>query len=112
MLAKRSLRPSAAAGLLEQQPPAAIEALALTAAAPLAAERARRYLHEWRFVRSRLNGRDVVALGVPEGPQVGRALALLRAERLDGGLRSREEEEALVREMMRSGRRRAEVRSG
>ena len=95
-LARTSLRPSEAAGLLAAQTPAAIEAFALITVRPRAAERSRRYLQEWRHVRPRLNGRDVEALGVPHGPQVGVALASLREARLDGRTKSREDEVALL----------------
>lgn len=103
-LGRASLRASAAARLLAGQPRAAIEALALATEQPLAADRARRYLDEWRFVRPRLNGRDVEALGVPHGPQVGAAMVSLRDARLDGRTKDREDEMALVRRMTHRGR--------
>ncbi|WP_022801243.1 tRNA nucleotidyltransferase/poly(A) polymerase family protein [Deinococcus ficus] len=43
-----------------------------------------------------LTGRDVVARGVPPGPQVGEVLAHLAALRRGGGLRSREDERAAL----------------
>ena len=113
-LARESLRPSQAVGLLAPAPVAAVEAFALLAERPLAAERARRYLEQWRFVRSRLNGRDLEALGVPHGPKIGAALASLLEARLDGWTKNREEEIALVARM-RLGRKKkglAGVRRG
>lgn len=103
-LARPSLRPSRAVAILESQPAAAVEALALLTEHALGAERARQYLAEWRFVRPRLNGHDIEALGVPHGPLVGAALASLREARLDGRARTREDEVALVRRMQ-AGRR-------
>ncbi|MBI3825831.1 MAG: CCA tRNA nucleotidyltransferase, partial [Candidatus Rokubacteria bacterium] len=50
-----------------------------------------------RGVRGQLRGDDVMALGVPRGPEVARVLAALRDARLDGGLRSRDDEIAYVR---------------
>lgn len=111
-LARASLRPSKAVQLLAPQPVAAIEAFALIAERPRAAECARRYLWEWRFVRSHLNGRDVEELGVPHGPQVGVALAALREARLDGRTSTREDEVALVRTLRRGARSLAEERHG
>ena len=96
-LSRPSLRPSEAADLLRGQPVAAIEAAALIAKQAVVAERLRRYLGEWRFVRPRLNGSDVEALGVPHGPQVGVALASLRAARLDGQAQTRDDEVSLIR---------------
>ncbi|MBI4570720.1 MAG: CCA tRNA nucleotidyltransferase, partial [Chloroflexi bacterium] len=59
-LSDASLRPSEAVALLDGQPALAVEAFALIAARA-AAERARRYLEEWRALRPRLTGRDVQA---------------------------------------------------
>lgn len=110
-LARPSLRPSAAVRLLSQRAIEAVEAFALLATRPLAADRARRYLKHWRFVRPRLNGRDVEALGLLRGPKIGAALAALHEARLDGRAKTRKDEEALVRKML-SGRRTAKARRG
>lgn len=95
-LARPSLRASGASRMLDGQPAGAIEAFALSATQPLAARRARRYLEDWRFVRPRLNGHDLEALGVARGPQIGELLALLHEARLDGRTRSREDEVAFI----------------
>ena len=99
LLNQDSLGPSAATRMLEPQPPLAIEAFVLLEGSSLAAERGRRYLEGWRFVRPRLDGDDVESLGIPHGPQVGEALAALREARLDGKTASREDEEALIQRM-------------
>ena len=104
------LRKSEAAGLLSSRPVEAIEAFALVAERR-AAEVVRRYLASDRFVRPRLNGDDVQALGVPEGPQVGSALASLRAARLDGKTHCREDETALIEQLL-GGRSKAAARRG
>ncbi|MEX1253561.1 MAG: hypothetical protein WEE64_04395 [Dehalococcoidia bacterium] len=96
-LARPDLRPSEAVALLSATPLAAIEAFALVAGQPLAGDRARRYVSEWRHIRPRLNGRDIEALGVPHGPKIGEALALLHEARLDGRTQNREDEIELVR---------------
>ncbi len=111
-LAVEGLQPSAAVALLAPAPMAAIEAFALIAERPLAAGRARRYLAEWRFVRPRLNGRDIEALGVPRGPRVGVALALLREARLDDGTHGRDDEIELVRRQVLGERRLAGAARG
>ena len=99
-LASQSLRPSSAVALFAPHPIEAIEAFSLWARPTLAAKRARVYLDEWRFVRPRLNGRDLQALGVQRGPRIGAALSALLKARLDGGTRTRDDEIALVRRMM------------
>jgi tRNA nucleotidyltransferase (CCA-adding enzyme) len=108
-LAAPSLLASEAVALLEAQPALAVEAFALVASAP-AGGRARRFLDEWRFLRPRLSGRDLEALGLPPGPQIGAALRALRAARLDGRVESRDDEARLV-EALR-GRPLAEARRG
>jgi tRNA nucleotidyltransferase (CCA-adding enzyme) len=50
-----------------------------------------RHLVLWRHVHPALSGRDLMALGVPEGPAVGEALRVLRDARLDGLVSTREE---------------------
>jgi len=54
------------------------------------------FLRHGRSVRSRLSGDEVVALGVPPGPAVGRCLTALRRLRLDGMVKTRSHERALV----------------
>ena len=98
--------------MLAPQIPAAIEAFVLSNEGSLAADRAGRYLREWRFVRPRLGGRHVEALGIPHGPAVGAALAALRDARLDGQAPARQDEEALVRAMLPEHRPLAEARHG
>jgi tRNA nucleotidyltransferase (CCA-adding enzyme) len=63
-----------------------------------------RYLTAWRGVSPSLSGRDLMALGVPEGPAIGRALRDLRDARLDGEAGTREAEIAHVRAGLRSGK--------
>ncbi len=58
---------------------------------------ARRYLDELRHVRPLLDGHDLLALGVEEGPTVGKLLRALRRARLDGEVVTREDEVAYVR---------------
>jgi hypothetical protein len=77
------------------------ELVALFACAPA---RLRRRIVRWaaedRGRRPPLGGTDLVALGLA-GPDVGRALARLRAAYLDGRVRSREEALALAGELAR-----------
>ncbi len=111
-LARVALRPSAAARLLDGYPPASIEAFALVTERKLAAGRARRYLDRWRQMKTLLDGHDVVALGVPRGPRVGEALSCLRDARVDGEVKTRKDEEALVRKMFVERPSRARRRRG
>jgi tRNA nucleotidyltransferase (CCA-adding enzyme) len=90
--------PAEAVRLLKGLSAGAVWARAVAGSEP-GRETCRRYLLEWRRVRPILRGDDVIALGVAPGAEVGRALTRLRIERLEGRLRSREEEEAFVRRL-------------
>ncbi len=71
---------------------APLEAVALAAALAdaqrrsTAAEAARRWLSELRDVRLSIGGDDLLAAGVPAGPEVGRRLRMALARKLDGDL--------------------------
>jgi len=51
-----------------------------------------RYVEKWRYVRLEIDGNDLLAAGVPEGPAVGRGLAEALRAKLDGEVEGREEE--------------------
>jgi tRNA nucleotidyltransferase (CCA-adding enzyme) len=57
-----------------------------------------RYLNVLRPLAPLLNGRDLLALGVRPGPQVGTLLARLRAAQADGLVTTREQALALARQ--------------
>ena len=66
-----------------------VEAVAIAAALgarrnPEIAERARRWLDELRDVKLQIGGADLLAAGVPEGPQIGRRLGRALDQKLDG----------------------------
>ena len=62
--------------------------------------RAADYLSRLADVRPELTGKDLIALGVPRGPDIGRFLNRLLHARLDGLTASREDETALVKEWL------------
>jgi tRNA nucleotidyltransferase (CCA-adding enzyme) len=55
-------------------------------------ENARRWLTELRDVRLEINGDDLLAAGVPEGPEIGARLQHTLDRKLDGELAGREQE--------------------
>ncbi len=92
------LRRSQIHALLQPYVPEAVEAHAfLTDDAPIR-ERLNLYLDQLRHITPTLTGDDLIALGVPPGPEVGRLLGELRTALLDGELSTREDEERYVRE--------------
>jgi tRNA nucleotidyltransferase (CCA-adding enzyme) len=88
------LRPSQIAEVLAGQP---VE-LAAVAGALGPAEQAREWLEDLRHVRLEIDGNDLLAAGVPEGPAIGRGLRAALAAKLDGdaGERDAQLAEALV----------------
>jgi tRNA nucleotidyltransferase (CCA-adding enzyme) len=67
--------------------PVAPEGIALAGAlSEPAAAPARRWLRELRYVRLRIGGDDLLAAGIPEGPEIGRRLEAALKLRLDGEL--------------------------
>lgn len=59
------------------------------------------YITHLRHCKPLLTGRDLKALGIPEGPLCGRVLKDLLTKRLDGEIRTREEEIGYVKEVVR-----------
>jgi tRNA nucleotidyltransferase (CCA-adding enzyme) len=78
---------------------------AITANALLTKSRAVRmnamlYLDKLRFIKPRINGRDLEAMGMPQGRNMGIILDKLLAARLDGEVKSRAGEERLALKLM------------
>jgi tRNA nucleotidyltransferase (CCA-adding enzyme) len=102
-LAALGLRPSQVVAILEPLNAAAIAAHALLDPPGIVRRRLRQYLEHWRYRRPALRGRDLQALGVAPGPVMGQMLARLRAARLDGEARRREDEVMLIRAWQLAG---------
>jgi tRNA nucleotidyltransferase (CCA-adding enzyme) len=75
-------RPSEVVARLRGEP---VEAIAVAGARGDAAT-ARKYLDVWRHVALEITGRDLLAAGLPEGPEIGRRLQRVLDRRLDGEL--------------------------
>jgi tRNA nucleotidyltransferase (CCA-adding enzyme) len=87
-------KPSALERLLRGR---AVEAVVLAGACGAPAQ-ARRYLTELRAVRLEITGADLLAAGVPQGPEIGRRLDRALARKLDDGLAGRDAELAAALE--------------
>ena len=75
---------------------AAILGCALSEGDGAIAQRLLLYLNELRHIKPMLNGDDLLALGVPQGPRIGELLCDLLAARLDGQVKTRQDEIDLV----------------
>jgi hypothetical protein len=63
-----------------------------------------RYAGEWRAVRLEIGGADLLEAGVEEGPAVGRGLEVALAAKLDGRVRTRDDELRIALDAAREGR--------
>jgi tRNA nucleotidyltransferase (CCA-adding enzyme) len=86
---RNELAPSALHAVLSYEPPEAL-ALALARGAP--GDRVLRYLADLRGVRLEITGDDLIAAGIPESPELGRALEETLRRKLDGEVSGRDEE--------------------
>jgi tRNA nucleotidyltransferase (CCA-adding enzyme) len=66
----------------------------------LAPERIRQYMLEWRDIRPKSDGHSLQALGVPPGPCYSTVLNQLRAAHLDGIVKSDDDEQALLHNLI------------
>jgi tRNA nucleotidyltransferase (CCA-adding enzyme) len=99
-LGQRSLRPSEIVAFLDAYPEPTLWAWALVLPTPTLRRRLQRYLDDWRYVKSALDGHALLRLGLPKGALVGEALRMLRAARLDARVRTRQQEVAMVRRLL------------
>ncbi len=99
----RAPRASARARVLRGRSALELAALALGGTATVRRHLA--WFGEASRARGTLKGDDVIALGVPAGPDVAAVLEALRDARLDGEVRERSEEEGFVRTWARVGSR-------
>ena len=101
-LEQADLSPSALARLLAGQEKETIEVVAKITDSPAAARNLNRFLEGESDIRPALKGDDLLEMGVPQGPTLGRMLAELRDMRLDRKVNSEEEERRWVKGMVTS----------
>jgi tRNA nucleotidyltransferase (CCA-adding enzyme) len=70
----------------------------LVLARALGAEWLDRYLREWRNVKLEIDGEDLIAAGVPQGPRIGDGLAEALRRKLDGEISGQDAELAVALE--------------
>lgn len=99
-------KPSEVCALLDGLAPEALRGAIMMVGSP-ATDRISRYLSEWWSVAPRLRGHDLLALGVPAGPEMGEALRELRRARLDGETHCVRDEQAIARKWAQSSDRTA-----
>jgi tRNA nucleotidyltransferase (CCA-adding enzyme) len=89
--------------ILHDLDPIAIESCTETATDPTAARWLHLYLDELHYIRPLLQGDDLLALGVPKGPKIGRLLCQLLNARMNGLTTTKDDEKAFVIRSMSAG---------
>jgi tRNA nucleotidyltransferase (CCA-adding enzyme) len=95
---RNELTPSAVHAVLSCEPPEAL-ALALARGAP--GDPVLHYLADLRGIRLEITGDDLIEAGVPQSPELGRALEETLRRKLDGKVSGREEELKLALSLAR-----------
>jgi tRNA nucleotidyltransferase (CCA-adding enzyme) len=92
LLSSTTLLPAGVCNVLDDLVLEAIEACLIASGAGKARENMGFYLENLRHIKPQLDGDELLSLGVPPGPQVGKALKRLRIARLNGLVNSRQSE--------------------
>lgn len=100
LVADAAARPSQVVAALDDIHAVALALLPLLCDDAQALAAVERYRTQWQQVQSDLNGHDLEGLGLRRGVIYRSVLANLRAGRLDGTIKTREEEIAYVRQVM------------
>jgi hypothetical protein len=102
-LASPGLSDSRTVRLLQPLSEDALRAVAQITSEKLAGRRVSKFLDELRSVSPQLDGADLMALGAPSGPVLGRIIDELFDARLDGRVATVEDERRFVREALVRG---------
>jgi tRNA nucleotidyltransferase (CCA-adding enzyme) len=98
-LAEAGLKPSMVYRLLHDYFTAALETNALASDSTTAITHLNLYLRKLRYVKPILGGNALKKMGISDGLKIGRILNALQKARLDGDVRTREDEEKLVKSL-------------
>lgn len=99
------LKPSEIYYMLERYQLQAVQAAVLVLDHGLVRQRLESYLTDLRFVKPSLTGDDLKKMGIPEGRKLGQMLRKLKEAKLNGEVKSRQEERALVQKWLKQGKR-------
>lgn len=96
----KELTPSQITNFLDEIPNLAIYCVQLAVSDADIKELFHKYLKEWSFIRSSVDGNDLKKLGIPPGPDYRRILGRLRDAWLDGEIKCRDDEQALLQSLL------------
>jgi tRNA nucleotidyltransferase (CCA-adding enzyme) len=91
-LEARRMKPSSVCRLLETHQQQTLIAASVAADSELVRRRLKRYLSELRFLYPILTAEDLKRMGVPQGKKLGALLRALKEAKLDGAVRTVEQE--------------------
>jgi tRNA nucleotidyltransferase (CCA-adding enzyme) len=94
------LPPSGIYRMLKRYHPKTIGVCSLASNSRIIRSNLERYLNQICYVKPLMDGEDLKNMGVKPGPRLGSMLETLREARLDGQVMTKEDEEALVRQLM------------
>jgi len=97
LVAIPGLSPSSIYRFLDGYSTQALVANSLATESPTASQNIRLFLSRLRHVEIALTGRDLMRMGIAQGPQIRELMELLREARLNGKVATRQDEEELVR---------------
>lgn len=98
-LMQPTARPSQIVQILDQVQPVCLVIFPIVCDDPTANDHVRRYRAEWRDIQPEVSGDDLRRMGIPRGAIYREMLAALRMGRIDGEIRSRADELALIEQM-------------
>lgn len=96
-LADAGLQPSAIYHLLEGYSAQSLTASLIASDSAVAIQNIRLYTDKLRTVKPMLTGEDLIKMRVPQGPRIKEALGKLLDARLDDRVKTREDEERLIK---------------
>ncbi len=99
-LSDPDLPPSAIYQLLHGYSPQAILACSIASPSAIASSHLELYLKRLRYVKPLLTGEAIIKMGMPPGPRLGEIIRALHRAKLDGKVRTKEEEEAIVHQWL------------
>lgn len=101
-LASRDMTPAQVYSVLHGYSQTAILANLIAGGTAAVRVRIRQYLDKLRYIKPALTGGDLKTMGMAPGPRIQQVLDALLDARLNGTVRTRKQEEALVREWLKT----------
>ncbi len=104
LLADPGLPPSRIYSLLHNYSPTAITANLLACDSPVARQHMQTFITRLRYVKPALTGNDLKKMGIAPGPRMKEILQRLLEARLDGKVKTKKDEEELMKEWINKDR--------